>query len=1088
MRFQEGNSDKVYEVDLVETSVMTEAKYLVNFRYGRYGSPLREGTKTTAPIPFNQAEKIFDSVVIAKENKGYHSEESLVLSTSSSTAAADPAVGSVSHYTEALLVRIKNEKHDPTRSRQIWRLPPEPHPEAATTITGFLQSHGKRNDWRDDYSILWALGRIGSSLDINTVTPYLNDHNPVMARLALEVILALTAPEQRHITYQTLCPSPMPLTPDILHQRITEFCHTAAQEKYIGAPVEHPINTVLKHAYLQSWFNPELKRTLVTLLPSIPFSPGAFKGLRYLLKMSEFRLDSEIQPLINIHLEACAPHFSRQWTYHYSAHGRLDVAKELASDNARLAHSQHTHRYFTARFSRTLKQLGIANSPLFTVMAEKTLLHYTDEHAKAPRTINDYHYDRNWQRHITQTRHYDGYAHCSALNTLLHTHATNYRKNARGIWLHNPEDTFTGRGEAFPHLWDNAPESLLRIACHTRCQPVANFSVRALRDNTVFCEGISSESLITLLLKPYASLQQFALQQLRTRQSDTPLPDHIISQLFLSTSDDVIAFAFAFTELDKIRDFSRSVPLLSTLLCIDHAALRAWLDDPTHRNTFTLVNPTALLATTINSVTGVNVNANANANADLNMDTDTESQLSLPPLTDAHGEWLFQWIMEHCREAIQRLAIAPVETLIHSPSRAVRLLGCRLLDAMPIRYSQISESTLHVIDRSSSKAIQAFSFALLKKLAPEELSEKVDYLITLLPQCGSDKQAAILGVIATAIHAHKPSRALIFQHIVHQLHTRDHEQSLQQQLIPFLSQHFDTALASNKADGLWQLATARSAMAQSLAAEYLAAHVQRTELQATDDPNPQANDRLVDHQTKHAFLSADFLCANQWFSLLSSPTLSLRKLARTYFSHQPDTFVAQMDNILQVLESPWADTQSYGFTFCREHMTKEDWQPDQIIAVCDSVVDAVQQYGRELIQTYFDEADGPQYVLQLSQHPAANVELFVSQLLPQYAAGDSDMIVALQPYFVSVLSRVNCGRVAKDRVMAFLQDHADTSPQTREMTCALLTRLSLTSVQKDKSAYLKMMLHLASHHDALTADLPIHISPIPTSSPRRIEE
>ncbi|GHA51741.1 hypothetical protein GCM10007086_27020 [Photobacterium aphoticum] len=1066
MRCQEGNSDKVYEVDLIETAAMSEEKYLVNFRYGRYGSTLREGSKTAMPVPFEQAEKIFDSVVISKHNKGYVSEDDSSgeppRPSPTVSSAADHTDAPTAAYTDALLTRIKNEKHDPTRSRQIWRLSPAPHPEAAALITDFLQANNKHHDWRDSYSILWTLGRIGSSSDIKTVTSYLNDSNPVIASLALEVMLALTAPDQRQATYQAHCPSSVPLTPDTLQQHINAFCHEAAQQKRIGAPVTHPINAVLKEAYLQSWFNPEIKRTLLALLPDIPFSPGAFKGLRYLLKMSEFRLDREMQPLINIHLEASAPHFNRQWMYHYSGHGRLEVSKELASDNARLAHSQHTHRYFTARFSRTLKQLGIANSPLFTVMAEHTLLQYTDDHAKAPRTFNDCHYDRSWQRHLTRTRHYDGYAHCSALNTLLHTHAPHYRKNARGIWQYDPNETFTGRGEAFPHLWDNAPDALLRIACHTRCQPVADFSVRALRDNSMFCAGIPLDALITLLLKPYDSLQQFALQQLRRRGSDTPLPDHIICQLFLSPSDDVITFALA--ELDKIRDFSHSVPLLSTLLCLDHAALRAWLDTLSQRLAFTAINPAALLTATIRAITDqhatIDSGGGTHTETEIDIETETDTRtprlsITLPSLADVQGEWLFQWIQSHCEKAISQLDVSSVEALIQHPSAVVRLLGCRLLDAMPISYSQITESTLQAIERSSSKAIQAFSLALLKKLAPEQLSEKVDYLIGLLPQCGPDKQAAILSVIATAISAHKPSRPLIFQHIVHQLHTRDLANSLQQLLLLFLSQHFDSALAGNKNNGLWQLATARSAMAQSLAADYLA---------------------------------ADRLSAEQWFSLLSSPTLSLRKQARTYFSHQPDALLGQMDSILQVLESPWPDTQSYGFTFCREHLTKEDWQPDQIIAVCDSVVEPVQQYGRELIQTYFDADDGPQYMLQLSQHPAANVELFVSQLLPLYAAGDSDMIVALQPYFLSVLSRVNAGRVTKDRVIAFLQENADTSPQTLEMTCALLTRLSLTSVQKDKSAYLKLMLDLASRHDANQTELPIHITPRPTTSPRRMEE
>uniref|UniRef100_A0ACD5GP07 WGR domain-containing protein n=1 Tax=Desertifilum tharense IPPAS B-1220 TaxID=1781255 RepID=A0ACD5GP07_9CYAN len=65
---QEGSSDKVYEVDLCQT----EGGYLVNFRYGRRGTTLKEGVKTTTPVPLAQAEKVFDKLVSEKTKKGYH--------------------------------------------------------------------------------------------------------------------------------------------------------------------------------------------------------------------------------------------------------------------------------------------------------------------------------------------------------------------------------------------------------------------------------------------------------------------------------------------------------------------------------------------------------------------------------------------------------------------------------------------------------------------------------------------------------------------------------------------------------------------------------------------------------------------------------------------------------------------------------------------------------------------------------------------------------------------------------------------------------------------------------------------------------
>ena len=71
LHFQQGKSDKVYEVDLVMLTSPKPKKYLVNFRYGRAGTNLREGSKTASPVTLDKAEAVFNSVVISKINKGY---------------------------------------------------------------------------------------------------------------------------------------------------------------------------------------------------------------------------------------------------------------------------------------------------------------------------------------------------------------------------------------------------------------------------------------------------------------------------------------------------------------------------------------------------------------------------------------------------------------------------------------------------------------------------------------------------------------------------------------------------------------------------------------------------------------------------------------------------------------------------------------------------------------------------------------------------------------------------------------------------------------------------------------------------------
>ncbi len=70
--YREGNSDKEYHVQLVQDGNL----FVVNFQYGRRHSTLNHGTKTTAPVPYEQAKKIYDKLVREKRSRGYTEGES----------------------------------------------------------------------------------------------------------------------------------------------------------------------------------------------------------------------------------------------------------------------------------------------------------------------------------------------------------------------------------------------------------------------------------------------------------------------------------------------------------------------------------------------------------------------------------------------------------------------------------------------------------------------------------------------------------------------------------------------------------------------------------------------------------------------------------------------------------------------------------------------------------------------------------------------------------------------------------------------------------------------------------------------------
>jgi bifunctional non-homologous end joining protein LigD len=65
--YREGSSDKVYQASITPK----DGGHVVEFAYGRRGATLQTGTKTQAPVPYDQARKIYDRLISEKTAKGY---------------------------------------------------------------------------------------------------------------------------------------------------------------------------------------------------------------------------------------------------------------------------------------------------------------------------------------------------------------------------------------------------------------------------------------------------------------------------------------------------------------------------------------------------------------------------------------------------------------------------------------------------------------------------------------------------------------------------------------------------------------------------------------------------------------------------------------------------------------------------------------------------------------------------------------------------------------------------------------------------------------------------------------------------------
>jgi len=66
--WRDGSSERIHEVDLIEVGTN---KYVVNFRYGKRGSNLKDGSRTTLPVDQVKAREEYEKEIRAKLDKGY---------------------------------------------------------------------------------------------------------------------------------------------------------------------------------------------------------------------------------------------------------------------------------------------------------------------------------------------------------------------------------------------------------------------------------------------------------------------------------------------------------------------------------------------------------------------------------------------------------------------------------------------------------------------------------------------------------------------------------------------------------------------------------------------------------------------------------------------------------------------------------------------------------------------------------------------------------------------------------------------------------------------------------------------------------
>lgn len=1075
--FTRGRTEKVYEIDLC---ALGPDRFVVNYRYGRRGSALKEGTQTVDPVPEARARAAYRALIDQKVAQGYvagasHApapepepppEASPVPSSVPSTIAspmaspvasdairpprvADPraqgvldrlargdraAPAAAPSAPDAEPVRSRREiqamlraqrrgrggsrgreratvrRGDRTWSltRAIWRAGELKLGEATPLLLALLAAAPAGDDLRR-YCLAWALGRCG---DASAIEPLRRLHrdpmaSPKVARIAAAALLELLPAAER----ETFARALLARLPAALQTDDPEALTAALRAHLAGPAGEDGAPTPLGSPDRKQWAAvetlylagpPAARAAVDAILAEAPLRPPAFQRVRAVFKLAELRRDGRLFGRVAHRFATTRAMFD------VGRRGRAIVTRPDGGTQ-RVRDPQQALSRADATLAYGSKTRSYLRRRVWHTLRRMGELDDTDYVPMAVGVLLAF---------TDADGRGDDFGHYWAFNHILHGNSDRYQRGR--LWWRvrtthrrdrrRREDGPPGREEAFPHLWDRVPAGLMQLIDGSRCRLVHTFAAKALRAQRAFLDALPAEAIALIVGAPYGVSARLGFDLARARFERFGAAPADRRVLAAACADCVVA--------DLRREAHRWLRHDPRLL-LDAPGLLARLAASRHEDTRGLVRellrPMRFDAATADALLGALVGHL------MGLD-DPQTAAALVALVES----VFG-------DRLRGLAPAVVTDLARHPLATVQGFAARL---MASRAVPIAPPALTALLESSHDEARVLGLRLLGLLDDGTLLEATDLLWSSLTHRDADVRDAIRPTVARLAQRDPAFADRFLQMLVASLLRRRLPDGVPAFVVTVLREDFAAGLARVPAEIAWRLLRSNEGAAQELGGLLLPRH-----LDPDTVPVPQLAE-LAGHEVK-----------------------AVREAAWRAMEAAVDRLRADPAEAVAVLDSRWEDTRLFAFELFDRHFTQADFAGEDgaatLVSICDSVRPDVQRFGRHLVAKHFDPSHGKDYLLMLSEHPSADVQLFASNYLRDHAAGDAQALAALAPYFVRVLCGINRGRVAKRRAHAFLRDEALADEACARVVAGILARQSATTAIEDRAACIETMTAIA---------------------------
>ncbi|MCH2045722.1 MAG: hypothetical protein MK212_16515, partial [Saprospiraceae bacterium] len=934
---------------------------------------------------------------------------------------------------EHLHLEVNNPKHKRRAkwsiSRVLWRAGELKIQEATPYILQLVNN----GEAMHKYSAVWALGRCCAK--DNSYFENKSADEMVQRAAATSLQMLSKGKERRAFLDAVLAKLPPDFRGAILSQNkgtIGKLIRTFKKSN-----PSYPAVT-LNYLYLLTEDYPTVKKVFVEVIKEISFRAGVFKYVRHIFKAAEQRQDGLVYGILAYLFEKRKHNFKMP-KYGSIYHNRryITPSQELKKPNSQVAYSDQTRAYINRRIVRVLKRLGEAKDSNYVKMATGVLLRYSSSDKTKTRKIKNWRFDRKRKRWKSTTVHFDAYAKCLIMNEILYANSDRYAyDNIHKEWV--CKDGFIPgaavpekREEGHSELWDAMPQALAHLLIESEAEPVAEFALKALKANKDYAKYESRFDLnliVRFIQKPFRKLNLYALELARKIYNAQHPQNHLILSMLNSKTKELRDQSLEWIEENRALFFA-DTEFVKDMMTHSSKPIRDWMKGHLTSIIENLERSKRqiLIARIIGQI--------------MHMENTNQNKALIVELA-AMLENSFQ-------SDLRYLSLDVVEDLLSHAATEVRIFAANLLREHSIKPDSIPNSIIQRLVNSSSVELVDTGFIILGNCSNMALSKKEELLFKMHTSKSKDIRTRTYPILSRLIETYGDLGKKLVGRYLPMLLRKEPFEGAHENAYGLLTTSLSEHLSGIDRKMIFRLLNSDHVKAQELACLLIERYIPSETL------TMRSIIRFADHEI-----------------------LAVRRLAWNIYKNNVGRMKYEREEALRLLDAKWDDSRAFAFEFFRLEFSKEDWTPELLVGICDSVRADVQKFGRELISKYFEDSDGIEYLMKLSQHPRPELQLFATNYLERFATGDLNRLKKLELYFVTVLSQVNKARTAKDRILQFLHKEAMDAFEAAELLAKILDRLSVTVAIGDKATSIEMMRDI--HEKYPDIKLPIQFKEIAT--------